>query len=690
MNRVSVLVLLIAGLSWGVARPCAAQEALVLGGGGSRGLAHGGVVVGLERLGRDPELVVGTSMGAVIGALYAAGYAPARIWNIVAGEDWPALFTPVAWVVGPDREPREPLLALGADATPSGLVPDWRINRRLVRLLFEAQARSRGDFDRLPRRFRAVAASLETGGAVVPAEGDLALAVRASMAVPGVFAPVRWNGEWLVDGGIRDNLPVAVARALGAEHVVAVDVIRPPPALEETDPLSIGLRGLRLLLTNAVPDTAADELVLPRIPPEFPEAIFPRDPQPLLRAGLEATLETLAADARRAPRRSPLPPPAAVGALEVVGGDPAIRALARAAFGDVAPGRFDPDAVLDAVDRLYATGLFTGVWPSIRPAVGDSGPEYATTTAAPRLLLQLATIERTLLAGAAGYDNDRGGRLWAAFRHRVSLGAPAELGVEASGDRLERWAVVSARLFSIRHPPLAWSLGGGFREADVRRFVNDDVEGETRVRRTGGWAGAELRWVAPELAAALLLRGERIAVEAGDDGMAWGPLLRVGGVESAVRVVGRAPLFEAEARWGAFDYRRVRAGGSVDGRLGRLRLAAAADAAHTAGNAPPDALPALGDDRLMPGLEWGEMRGRTRVVGGVDVAYPIPFEGFVRLRLRGGAVDDPLDRPGAGALGLAGAELGAIWPTPAGRLLLAVGAATDGGWRVHVNVGPLF
>lgn len=690
MKRPVAVLAVLTCLGWGAPRSAAAQEALVLGGGGSRGLAHGGVIVGLERLGREPELVVGTSMGAIVGALYAAGYAPDEIWRFIAEEDWPALFTARALVVGPEFESRTPILELDEGRRPSGLVPDWRINRRLVQVLFDAQARSRGDFDRLPRRFRAVAASLGTGQAVVPARGDLALIVRASMAVPGVFAPVRWDDDWLVDGGIRDNVPTAVARALGADPIVAVDVIRPPLDLEENDPLAVGLRGLRLLLENAIPDTAPDVRILPRIPPEFPEALFPRDAVPLLEAGLEATLAALAPRSGPSPPHAPASAPDSIGSLEIVGGDPATRALARAAFADIAPGPYDPRAVLAAVDRLYATGLFTGVWPSIAPADAENGPDPATPEHTPRLRLQIATIERTMLAGALGYDNDRGGRAWATFRHRTLRGGAAEIQAAVSGHRLERWATIAARRYSTVRPPLAWMLGGAYREADVRRFIGHDVVGTLEVRRAGGWIGAEARRVAPELRATLVFRGEWVDVQGGNDGAAWGPLLRVGLDPSPVRVVGRSPVLEAEARWGAFDYRRVRAAGSIDRTSGRLHAAAVAEAAHTAGSAPPDALPALGDERRMPGLRWGQLRARTLAVGGVDVAYPIALEGFARLRLRAAAVDDPFDRAGTDTRGIAGAELGAIWPTPVGPLLVAIGAASDGGWRIDVNVGPLF
>src|SRR5690606_20222927 len=104
-------------------------------------------------------------------------------------------------------------------------------------LLFDANARARGNFDRLPRRFRALATDLETGRAVSLGSGDLARAVRASMAYPGFFAPVEWNGHLLVDGGVVDNLPTLEARELGARRLVAVDVTRPAERVGSRAPL---------------------------------------------------------------------------------------------------------------------------------------------------------------------------------------------------------------------------------------------------------------------------------------------------------------------------------------------------------------------------------------------------------------------------------------------------------------------
>ena len=187
------------------------------------------MLLGLEERGYSPGMVVGTSMGSIVGALYAAGIDPDSIAAIVTHEDWRALFAPDVLAVGPDRIAVRPLVSFGVGddgIVLGGVVPDAGINRRLVEMLFDAGARARSDFDRLPRRYRAVAADLRDGSVVVLGHGDLARAVRASMAVPGVFSPVVIDGRILVDGGIADNLPTT-RRALGALYIIASDMLLP-------------------------------------------------------------------------------------------------------------------------------------------------------------------------------------------------------------------------------------------------------------------------------------------------------------------------------------------------------------------------------------------------------------------------------------------------------------------------------
>src|SRR5688500_2920110 len=212
----------------------------------------------LDSIGYDPDLVVGASMGAVIGALYASGRTPAEISQMLVATQWGDVFKPHALVVGPSRQILSPAIRLGVNLATfevsRGFIQDWRVNRLLANLLFEAGAASRGDFDRLPRRFRAVVADLSTGQEIVLAKGDLARAVRISMGTPGFFAPLVWDGRLLTDGGVANYLPISVARGLGASHIVAVDVSRQKPRIERTDPAAIGGRALGLLMRNAVRD----------------------------------------------------------------------------------------------------------------------------------------------------------------------------------------------------------------------------------------------------------------------------------------------------------------------------------------------------------------------------------------------------------------------------------------------------
>ncbi|HSL72010.1 MAG TPA: patatin-like phospholipase family protein, partial [Longimicrobiales bacterium] len=390
----------------------AAQNALVLSGGGARGLAHVGVVFELEQRGYDADLVIGNSMGAVVGALYAAGYEPDEIRQRVQSVRWSELFDPTPIVLGPDRELRVPAFNVDLDIArlrfSRGLLGSWRVNRTLARLLFDANARSRGDFDRLARRYRAIATDLQTGDEVVLDGGDLARAVRASMAYPGFFAPVLWGERVLIDGGIVDNFPVGVARALGAAHVIGVDVSRPTPEIESQAPFAVIQRAVNLMQRNPRRDsTAVDALVLPETYSASVGPGFPDDVNPLIELGRTAAQRDLPAVLPSAlPGRRTLPSaPVSFSTLELEAADSALAALARRVFTDVIGKPYDPELVLAATDRLFATGLFEGVWPRAASS--------ADTTGRPALLVRLDAPPTVSLSLAAQYDNDRSGRGWA-------------------------------------------------------------------------------------------------------------------------------------------------------------------------------------------------------------------------------------------------------------------------------------
>lgn len=212
------------------AAPTRPKVALVLSGGGAKGIAHVGAIQVLEKLGIRPDIVVGTSMGSIVGGLYASGMDGAELEHAVETMNWDLIFD-----TSPPRDGltyREKQLqadfpvkasvgVVGAKLrAPDALVSDAHLLlelRRLVRVRAAVPT-----FDQLPIPFRAVATDIETGDKVVLDRGELAGAMRASMSVPAVFAPYRLDGRLLVDGGLVDNVPIDVARALGADIVIVV------------------------------------------------------------------------------------------------------------------------------------------------------------------------------------------------------------------------------------------------------------------------------------------------------------------------------------------------------------------------------------------------------------------------------------------------------------------------------------
>ncbi|MGX6607186.1 patatin-like phospholipase family protein [Micromonosporaceae bacterium Da 78-11] len=186
---------------------------IALGGGAVRGAAHIGVLDVLDRAGPAPAVVTGTSAGALVGALYAAGRSAAEITTLAGTMHWARLVRP-----GITRR------ALFETA-------------RLGNFLHDALDGS--DFAALKLPFAAVACELTTGQRVVMRDGPVSTAVLASSAIPGVFPPVERDGLLLVDGGLADMVPAELARALGADIVVAVDVSGPPPRRRPSTMLQI-------------------------------------------------------------------------------------------------------------------------------------------------------------------------------------------------------------------------------------------------------------------------------------------------------------------------------------------------------------------------------------------------------------------------------------------------------------------
>ena len=203
---------------------------IAFSGGGARGLAHIGVLKVFEEEGLQAEIVTGTSMGSIIGGLYAAGYSPAFIEDMANSVDWFGLFRETVdrrYLTMRQKMFRDRyLLAFpvygGRVNLPSGMIKGQKIHRLLYELCWPVLEID--DFSEFPRDFRCVATDIVTGDPYVIDSGSLADAMRASMAIPTAFSPFNMDGRLLVDGGLVRNLPAVDAIELGADIVICIDV----------------------------------------------------------------------------------------------------------------------------------------------------------------------------------------------------------------------------------------------------------------------------------------------------------------------------------------------------------------------------------------------------------------------------------------------------------------------------------
>lgn len=313
-GRVSVLkfrimLLLFAAVAAAGAVSARPKIGLVLGGGGARGLAHVGTLELLEELHIPVDCIAGTSMGSIIGGLYAAGLTPEEIKSAMLSMNWDDLFQ--------DQPPRDTqcfrrkqddrsdfygfVLGLRGfrPALPRGLVAGQKLTLSLKHPgLFTTSTQ---DFDDLPVPFRAVATDVETGELVILSKGSLVHALRASMAIPGVFNPVRLDGRLLVDGGLLRNLPIDVVKEMGADVIIAVDVGSPVEELtaENINSIfSVSQQAFNIFLKETSDRWRDQADVLLQIPLQgISAADFKMAPE-IIRAGEEAA-ETIRSELER-------------------------------------------------------------------------------------------------------------------------------------------------------------------------------------------------------------------------------------------------------------------------------------------------------------------------------------------------------------------------------------------------------
>jgi NTE family protein len=241
MKRLATALCLIAAVAAPAAEAARPRVGLVLAGGGAKGSAHIGVLRVLEDLRVPVDAIAGTSMGALVGGAYASGLGAADMEQAVTSVDWNQLFDDdpprAEWPMRRKQESLRPTFDFtigrreGEFRLPKGAISGQEVLLFLSDLTKGSEGVER--FDELPIPFRAVATDLETGEMVVFDRGPLPFAMRASMAVPGVFAPLEANDRIYVDGGLVRNFPVDVVRAMGVDVVIGVKLDANPPSREQ-------------------------------------------------------------------------------------------------------------------------------------------------------------------------------------------------------------------------------------------------------------------------------------------------------------------------------------------------------------------------------------------------------------------------------------------------------------------------
>jgi len=232
------------------------KVALVLSGGGAKGIAHIPVLQKLDSLGIVPDLVIGTSMGSVIGGLYAAGYSGDEIQKLTSQVEWDEVLGGSISLrdVGVEEksEFQRYLVNLdiidGKPKVKPALLKDQNLRELLSSLLYPVYKIQ--NFDDLPIPFRSVTTDLVNGKEVVISSGSLALALRASMSIPSVFEPVRYKGTLLVDGGILNNFPADIAKQLGADIIIGSDVGGGMAPIEKLNNISTILFQTSMMTSN--------------------------------------------------------------------------------------------------------------------------------------------------------------------------------------------------------------------------------------------------------------------------------------------------------------------------------------------------------------------------------------------------------------------------------------------------------
>jgi predicted acylesterase/phospholipase RssA len=677
------LLLLTAALltaSPGAAQTCRPQRtALVLSGGGAKGLAHIGVLRVLDSLGIRPDLVVGSSMGAVVGAMYASGYQGREIDSLARSLQIADLFRTYQ-----PRAPRslgqlQPLIVWEQGerrfTIQSASVAEPDVNALVNAAMLRGNLLARGNFDSLPIPFRAVATDLANRSVVVLSSGDLARAVRASFAIPLIFAPESLDGRILADGGLAANIPVSVARAAGAQRIIVSDATeRLQDSLDLYSPLVLADRLLGFLFQQPADSLRrGDVLVRPAVEGFTGLNFSTASVDALIRRGAEAAESTLPA-APCLPKGPPLarpPLPTRVNRYSIAARNPSERLSLERLLGLGLDDSLDVELLRSRVRGMAQAEAYQAVWLSPRGA-GDSVSFSVSVRRSPRRIAGLGLA----------YDNELGGRMWVGGVERRTLG----LALEGSaalflGELRNELYVGLRRNYQFGRELMTPTLTARLATESIRRFDPDGDElAPDRTRDGTMFLGVE-RAFPDGWEASLGGMGEAWHEPAGDHstlGVTIG-LMKVS--PSGFR------LGQAALQWTGL-YHRAAVNGECTIGLESLRIRPALRWGWGE-HLPLQASFPLGGDEGFPGLHIGELRGDREAMVSVLLTYTIRRPFVARAEIATGR-----SATGGSALSTAGwifggrAGFGA--DTPVGAVRLEYGVAESGRSAFFVRLGQWF
>lgn len=664
------------------AQQCPApRTALVLSGGGAKGLAHIGVLRVLDSLGIRPDLVVGTSMGAVVGALYASGYTGReldslarvvpladlfRTYQPLAPRSLGILQPLVVWEQGERRFALQSASVVEAEA--SALVNAAMLRGNLL---------ARGDFDSLPIPFRAVATDLAHREVVVMESGDLAQAVRASAAVPLLFAPEYRDGRYLTDGGLSANIPVGVARAEGAERVIVVDATEHlSDSLEVYSALLVADRLVQFLFHQPGDSLRrGDLLIRPGVDGLGSLNFAPRRVERLLALGAAVADTVLPRLGCRSPRANgePRAPPVRLTGVTIEGANSSERLALTRLLGLGLSDTLDAELLRKRLRNLAgASEAYESVW--LGPTGGGDSVEFHVTA---------RHAARRVAGLGLAYDNELGGRMWAGLVDRRLFGRALEGSSAVFLGELRRELLLGLRRNyqfgrELFNPTATVRLA----EEDVRRFDGAGAElDEAETREAIGFLGIE-RPLAPGWDLALGALGRTWDEPARPDRSTLGGVARV---TAASRQFGR--ILQAELEWTGI-YQRAALEGVIHSRLGVVRLSPRLRLGWGEGLPLQLGFPLGGDDGF-PGYHLGERRGDREAMAGLLFTVPVKGPLLARLELAAGATDGREGKfPGGGWT--AGVRAGAGAETPVGPVRFEYGLALRGRDALFVRLGRWF